>query len=65
MHDMMPAEQIRQLRRRSGLTQEDFAQAIGVRTREIGRWEKGSNSPGPMARERLRAFAAELRPVSD
>jgi len=60
----MTAEEIRQLRRRAGLTQEDFAHAIGVRAREIGRWEKGTSSPAPMARKRLKAFAAALPPAS-
>lgn len=42
---MISGEEIRQARERSGLTQSELAQRIGVSMRTVGNWERGESVP--------------------
>jgi transcriptional regulator with XRE-family HTH domain len=44
---------IRELRRRTGLTQEKFAAKLGVTFPTINRWENGRARPSPLALQRI------------
>jgi transcriptional regulator with XRE-family HTH domain len=50
---------IRQLRQGSGLTQVEFAQALGLAPASIYRYEAGTTKPSPKTLVTLRNFAAE------
>jgi putative transcriptional regulator len=45
----MAPQQIRELRRRLQLTQEDFAHMIGVTFSTVNRWENGKSQPNRIA----------------
>jgi DNA-binding transcriptional regulator YiaG len=63
---LLDCVEIRRLRRRLGLTQEEFAVRIGVRAETVSRWERAGNKPSRLARARLenlgRPGRAEARP---
>lgn len=44
---------IRELRKRTGLTQEKFAARLGVTFPTINRWENGRAKPSPLARQKI------------
>lgn len=44
---------IRELRNRTGLTQEKFAAKLGVTFPTINRWENGRAKPSPLAMQRI------------
>ena len=44
---------IRELRQRTGLTQEKFAAKLGVTFPTINRWENGRAKPSPLAIQRI------------
>jgi putative transcriptional regulator len=44
---------IRELRKRTGLTQEKFAAKLGVTFPTINRWENGRAKPSPLAMQRI------------
>jgi DNA-binding transcriptional regulator YiaG len=46
---------LRSLREKLGLSQEQFAQRLGVTWSTVNRWENGKGKPSPLAREKLRA----------
>ena len=46
-------EEIKALRERLGLTQEDFARKVLVRACTVNRWENGKNLPTALAIEKL------------
>lgn len=48
---------VRALREALGMTQEEFARAVGVSFTTVSRWERGRGTPSPLALRRL----AELR----
>lgn len=48
----MTAQEIKQLRLRLGLTQEQFAHKLGVSWTTVNRWEHG-RPPSPLANEKL------------
>lgn len=48
------------LRRRLGLTQERFAQRIGVTFPTVNRWENGHARPSPLAMTRLKELTVGL-----
>jgi putative transcriptional regulator len=48
---------IRDLRNRLGLTQEEFAHALGITVSTVNRWEKGHSAPSKLARASLARFA--------
>ncbi len=47
MQDYVPV--VRELRTRLGLTQEDFARALGITVSTVCRWEKGHSKPSKLA----------------
>lgn len=49
----MEAEQIKELRARLKLTQEEMARVLGVSYPTIGRWESGKFKPSRLAIDRL------------
>ncbi len=54
----MTSQEVRELRRRLGMTQERFATAIGgVHYTTVSRWERGTTTPTPRDLTRLRELA--------
>ncbi|MBC2712333.1 MAG: helix-turn-helix transcriptional regulator [Desulfosarcina sp.] len=53
---------IRELRQRTGLTQEKFAAKLGVTFPTINRWENGRAKPSPLAMQRIEEL---LRSMGD
>jgi putative transcriptional regulator len=53
---------VRELRRRTGLTQEKFAAKLGVTFPTINRWENGRATPSPLAMQRIEEL---LRSMGD
>jgi len=53
---------IRELRERTGLTQEKFAAKLGVTFPTINRWENGRAKPSPLA---LKQIVELLRSMGD
>lgn len=51
---------IRELRARTGLTQEQFAAKLGVTFPTINRWENGRVWPSPLALQQVRNLVREL-----
>jgi len=47
------AKQIKELRYRLGMTQEQFAVQLGVTHGTINRWENGKSHPSPLALEKI------------
>lgn len=44
---------VRELRKRTGLTQEKFAAKLGVTFPTINRWENGRAKPSPLAMQKI------------
>lgn len=59
MKQTITPDEIKALRKRAGLTQEEFAAEIGTTARTIHRWETGQ-TPGRLATRALLQFQAEL-----
>ncbi|MGQ9633404.1 MAG: helix-turn-helix domain-containing protein [Bryobacteraceae bacterium] len=51
---------MKDLRRRLALTQEQFAQKVGVTYRTVNHWENGKRAPQPFLLRRLREMKGEL-----
>lgn len=51
MWDLADNTNIRRLRVALGLTQEEFAHAIGMTVSTVNRWEHGGNKPSKLARK--------------
>ncbi|MBT9175451.1 MAG: hypothetical protein DDT22_01129 [candidate division WS2 bacterium] len=51
---------IKELRDKLGLTQEQFAQRIGVTFSTINNWEKGTRTPHPFLFQRLLEIAKDV-----
>ncbi|MGA7304634.1 MAG: DUF2442 domain-containing protein [Rhodothermales bacterium] len=56
-----PAERIKSLRSRLGITQADFADLMGVRTATVSEWENGRREASPMARRLLDRINASTK----
>lgn len=54
------AKLVKDLRRRLGLTQEQFAQKVGVTYSTVNHWENGKRAPQPFLLQRLREMKGEL-----
>lgn len=62
----MSASSIRELRKRLGLTQEEFAHAVAVTFSTVNRWENGHAKPSKLARKAIEALtAARLKSRDD
>lgn len=53
---------VRELRERTGLTQEKFAAKLGVTFPTINRWENGRAKPSPLAMQKIEEL---LRSMGD
>ncbi|RLB95960.1 MAG: transcriptional regulator [Deltaproteobacteria bacterium] len=51
---------VRELRNRTGLTQEKFAARLGVTFPTINRWENGRARPSPLAMEKIEALLRSM-----
>jgi len=51
---------VRELRERTGLTQEKFAAKLGVTYPTINRWENGRAKPSPLALKQIEDLARSL-----
>jgi transcriptional regulator with XRE-family HTH domain len=51
---------IKELRERLGLTQEQFAQRVGVTYSTVNHWENGKRTPQPFLLRRLQELKEEL-----
>jgi transcriptional regulator with XRE-family HTH domain len=49
-------QELRRARKARGILQEEVAKALVVNIRQVGRWEKGENTPNSLALMRLIAF---------
>lgn len=54
-------EEIKRIRLRSFLTQQDFAKKIGVAFSTVNRWESGRAKPNLKAMKNINAFCLENR----
>lgn len=57
MADEDMSEFIRQLRQQLGMTQEEFAHALGITVGTVNRWENGRFRPSKLARATILEFA--------
>ncbi len=55
-------EEIKQIRRRLGWSQERLAQELGLSFSTISRWERGESTPSPAARRLLDQLVRSARP---
>ena len=62
MSDPAPGSWIRNLRRRSGLSQAAFARRLGVRQQTVSEWETGRYAPRGASLTVLRMFEEEVAP---
>jgi len=58
MSEDLTGAEIRELRKRLGLTQEEFAHAVAVTFSTVNRWENGHAKPSKLARRAIEALAA-------
>jgi DNA-binding transcriptional regulator YiaG len=57
MSDDTLSRNIRELRIRLGMTQEEFAHAVAVTFSTVNRWENGHAKPSKLARRAIEALA--------
>ncbi len=62
MADREIPELIKELRERLGMTQEQFAQEVGVTFSTVNSWENGKRRPLPFLVRRLLQMEEELNP---
>lgn len=53
---MILPNEIKKLRTRCFLTQEDFAKTLGVAFSTVNRWEQGKSKPNFIAMKKIQAF---------
>ena len=51
---------VRELRKRTGLTQEKFAAKLGVTFPTINRWENGRTRPSPLAMQKIEELLIKM-----
>ena len=54
------AKDIRELRSKLGLTQEQFAAKVGVTFSTVNRWESGKSKPSPLAMKRIKELQSAV-----
>jgi putative transcriptional regulator len=54
-------EQIKKTRARLNLTQEEFADRVGVSVKTVQSWEQGIRNPGVLARAMIGALLLEVK----
>lgn len=59
-HDIDIQKLIRDLRKRTGLSQEKFAAKLGVTFPTINRWENGRAKPSPLAMKQIEEMARSM-----
>ncbi len=52
----MTPEEISYIRKKLNITQEKFAQLLGVTLNTVGRWERGLSKPSPLALTRIESL---------
>ncbi len=52
------SEQVREVRRQLGLSQEELAHALDVSFATVNRWENGKTAPSKLALKQFMAFCA-------
>jgi DNA-binding transcriptional regulator YiaG len=57
----MKSEELVEIRKRLGLSREQFAAKIGVSLRSIYRWEQGHNKMHPLFERIIRRYARRRR----
>lgn len=62
MSDDNLSRNIRELRIRMGMTQEEFAHAVAVTFSTVNRWENGHAKPSKLARRAIEALARQGAP---
>jgi len=62
--DVRPID-VRAIRKRSGMTQERFAQTFGIGLGTLQKWERGERRPSGAARSLLLVMQTNLRVVVD
>ena len=65
MSDENVHQNIRELRIRLGMTQEEFAHAVAVTFSTVNRWENGHAKPSKLARRSIEALARRGNPRRD
>lgn len=60
MHEAEVAELVKDLRQRLNLTQEQFAQKVGVTYSTVNHWENGKRMPQPFLVKRLLELKEEI-----
>ena len=65
LRDMSPAQAIAEIKRDLAIKSSDLAQALGVDTRTLDRWEKGRVYPQQAGRARLAALLDLAQNVSE
>ncbi len=58
---MIISEEIKQIRNRLGVSQEAFAQMLGVSFGSVNRWERGACKPSPLALGRIEKIKNKLK----
>lgn len=56
---MILPDEIKKLRTRCFLTQEDFAKKLGVAFSTVNRWEQGKSKPNLVAMKNIKTFCEE------
>ena len=59
------ARQIKELRYRLGMTQEQFAAELGVTVSAVNRWENGKVQPSPLALKVMEQLKNKANAIAD
>jgi DNA-binding transcriptional regulator YiaG len=51
---------VKEIRKRLGLTQVQFAQALGVSFQSVNRWERGKTKPLPIVLKQIEVMVKEM-----
>lgn len=61
LFDVKVADEIRAIRKRLNLTQKEVGARLGLSTRTVMRWEKGTHFPRPGDLELMRTWTAKTK----